>query len=371
MDPATVATAAVTTAQFAGKVKETIGTVSELCDTINDCRDMSVTSLTSYAKRTLITSRVYVEEELASEDITQKVLKMLNTVYSGFVMCAVGLNNLFVGGKTVRDMLNPIATEAYMEFKNLIAQGFGDPTPAIESKEPETTPLSTSASEKDLKTASDNLFTGRLLEMQVPSPNGKNIPIYLYVQLLPKVIPQIVMSEFLRANMSPTTKLRWAMWRAGEISFWKDFVVECDRTSRRAKALKADKEGILREIEDHRAKMLKKKMANFKTKDAWARQRNLCNSIVVCTKRTMDSVCQEIGVNLKNFTQRNELMDDLFAVMLCVIDTNYGTVDLYMNGIEGRGEYTSKAVEAATKSKDGIDIKEVLTLLAAGNAPRF
>ena len=376
MDPATVSAAATTTVAVGSKIKETLGTISELMDRIHDCRDMNVTSLTAFAKRTLITSRVYVEEQLSTEDVTYKLLKVLNSIYSGFIMCAVGLTNLVVGGRTVREMLNPIATENFIKFNDLIASGFGDPekkaTPALEDNNQQQDNIGAlRVDEKKLESASDKLFTGRLLSMNVPTPDGKAFPLYFYVQLLPKVIPEVVMSEFLRANMSPTRSFRWAQWRAGEISFWKDFVFEADRVAKRQKALKADKDGILREVEDHRARMLKKKMANFKTKEAYARQRNLCNSIIICTKRTMDNCCQEIGVNLKNVAQRNEFMDDLFAVMLAVVDTNYGTIDLYMNGIEGRGEYTSKAIDAATKNGKELDMKEIMTLISAGSAPRF
>ena len=174
----------------------------------------------------------------------------------------------------------------------------------------------------------------------------------------------------MRANVSPSLKLRWAMWKAGEIKFFKDFIFEADRVAKRRKALKVDKDGFLREMEDHRAKMLKEKVANMKNKEADARRRNLCNSIVLVTKRTMDVVCRDIGLNLKSFTQRQELMQDIFAVMLCVVDTNYGTVDLYMNGIEGRGEYNTKMIEAATKNKDAFDVKELLTLISAGSMPQ-
>lgn len=372
MDPATATTAAVA---VGSKLKETLGTISELMERIHDCRDMNVTSLTAFAKRTLITSRVYVEEQLSNEEITYKLLKVLNSIYSGFVMCAMGLNNLVMGGRTIRDMLNPIATENFVKFNDLIASGFGDPSlednSQQSSEDDKQKDPKLSINEKKLETTSDKLFTGRLLSMDIPTPDGKTFPLYFYVQLLPKVIPEIVMSEFLRANMSPSRAFRWAQWKAGEISFWKDFVMEADRVTKRQKAIRADKDGILREVEDHRARMLKKKMANFKTKEAYARQRNLCNSIIVCTKRTMDNCCQEIGVNLKNVTQRNELMDDLFAVMLVVVDTNYGTVDLYMNGIEGRGEYTSKAIDSATKSGKELDMKEIMTLISAGSAPRF
>lgn len=390
MSAAAVITTAAATAQTvaaAGKVtKQAIGTVSELMNEIENLKDKGVTSLSQYAKRTLITSRVYVEDQLATEDVTPKLLKLLNSIYSGFVMCAVGLNNLCADGRTIRQMTAAIATENYSKFLDLM-KNFGDEVISTEDNKgnPEKKDDNNEENQKnggnnstalpkeaELKAESQRLFTGHLLEMRVPAGNNQFVPLYFYVQLIPTVCPQPVMAKFLESHVSPTLALRWAMWKAGEISFWKDLVFEADRVAKRKKALKADKDGILREIEDHRAKMLKQKLANYKTKDAQARQRNLCNSIVVCTKRTIDTVCRDIGVNLKSFSQRQTLMEDMFAIMLAVVDTNYGTVDLYMNGIDARGEYTSKMIEATSKNGgDAIGMKELLAVMSAGGMPKF
>ena len=396
MSATAVITTAAATAQTiaaAGRVtKQAIGTVSELMNEIENLKDKGVTSLSQYAKRTLITSRVYVEDQLATEDVTPKLLKLLNSIYSGFVMCAVGLNNLCADGRTIRQMTAAIATENYSKFLDLM-KNFGDEVVATEDNKNNPEKKDDNKENKDgneknqkngennstalpkeaeLKADSQRLFTGHLLEMRVPAGNNQYVPLYFYVQLIPTVCPQPVMAKFLEAHTSPTLTLRWAMWKAGEISFWKDLVFEADRVSKRKKALKADKDGILREIEDHRAKMLKQKLANYKTKEAQARQRNLCNSIVVCTKRTIDTVCRDIGINLKSFSQRQTLMEDMFAIMLVVVDTNYGTIDLYMNGIDARGEYTSKMIEATSKNGgDAIGMKELLAVMSAGGMPKF
>lgn len=393
MDPVTIGATVAATAK-AGK--EVCGSIKELMDKLDDFRDQNIISLTEYTKRTLITSRVYIEDQLSSEDITPKLLGMLNTMYSGFVLTALGLNNLVVGGRNVRQMTAPIATEAFHNsFADFVKLGFGDA--ALEdnsqkdkdekNKDKDFSQLSkekqneindsaignASVNQKKLEEDSKALFTGRLLEAKIPVKveNGKveTFPLYFYVQLLPQVIPGPTMAEFLRASVSPPTKLRWAMWKAGEISFWKDFVFECDRVAKRKKALKVDKDGFLREMEDRRAQLLKQKMANYKNREPEARRRNICNSIVITTKRTIDTVCRDNGINLKSFSQRQELMQDTFAIMLVVVDTNYGTIDLYMNGIEGRGEYTAKMIDAASKKKDALDIKELLTLMSAGSMP--
>lgn len=376
----TAATVAGAIGNAAAKTNQAIGTMSELMDHIRDLKDRGVVSLSQYAKRTLLTSRVYVEDQLASEDITPKLLKVLNSIYTGLIMCSMGLNYLCKDGRTIRSMTNAIATESNNNFLDML-KGFGDAEPSTEANAPKKVDGEGSGDnnqniplpkEKELKSDSEKLFVGRLLEMLIPGgPDGKAIPLYFYVQLLPIVTPSPVMYKFLEAHTSPTLAMRWAMWKAGEIKFWKDFVFEADRVAKRKKALQVDKDGILREIEDHRAKMLKQKMANYKVKDAQARARNLCNSIVVCTKRTIDSVCKDIGVNLKSFSQRQSMMEDMFALALAVVDTNYGTVDLYLNGIEARGEYTAKMIDSTSKNGGELNMKEVLALISAGSMPRF
>ena len=360
--------------------KDAIGKLSEVMSVIDDLKDRSVTALTAYAKKTLISSRVYVEDELANEDLTPKLMKMLNSMYSGFIMCVAGLNSVSKDCTIANQMRAAIGTEAFMSFKDL-AEKFGDPSPALEdnnqkpeekngdgeNKDNKSQKIDFSSQEKDLKAESARLFCGHLLELKIPDGNGGTVPLYFYVQLLPQVIPGLVMQEFMRGNASPDRSLRWAMYKAGEISFWKDFVFECDRVAKRKKALKVDKDGFLREMEDRRSAALKKKIVQMK--DKAQRRRNLCNSIIICTKRSLDNVCKDVGINMKSYSQRDEFLNDMMAMMLCVVDTNYGTVDLYMNGIEGRGEYTAKMIEGATKSKDGIDVKDIITLVSAGSMP--
>lgn len=411
MDPFSVYTGVKTAMSAAGPA---IGTIQELCSALHDLQDRQVTALTNYTKRTLITSRVYIEDQLANEELTPKLLKLLNSMYSGFVLSALGLTNLIASGKTVRSMTAAIATEDYHSFVDKVKEKFGDafagaslednkdnpkiltPTERQQLEEalkrdPNNADIRSKlerdniardnakrnnwqAKEAELKSENAHLFTGRLLEVDIPTDDRSQVvKLYFYVQLLPQVTPQIVMEEFLRANVSPSLRMRWAMWKAGEISFWKGFVFEADRVARRKKALKVDKDGILREMEDRRLAMLSKKHENLIKSNTLERRRNLCNSIIICTKRTIDSVSKDIGINMKSYSQRQGLLNDLMAIMLVVVDTNYGTVDLYMNGIETRGEYTAKAIETATKSNDKgpLDTKELLMLMSAGSLPRI
>jgi len=366
----------VATAAMVGK--QAIGTISDLMAVMADLTDRNISSLTAYTKRTLITSRVYVEDQLATEEVTPKLMKLLNSMYTGFVLTAIGMGNMVMGGKTVRDMTNAVATEDFHSFLDVVKNQFGDLPVMVategndEKNAKDDKQQYTTANEKDLKTESAALFTGKLLSVNVPDGKGGTIPLYFYVQLLPQVIPGTVMEQFVSTNTNPSRSLRWAMWKSGEISFWKDLVFEHDRVMKRAKALKVDKEGILREMEDHKQSSFMKKLHNFFDKAKQSQRHNDANSIIICTKSTMDRACRELGINLKNYGQRQSMLANTMSVMLCVVDTNYGTVDLYMNGIEGRGEYSTKMIEAATKGNtEPLNIKDLLALISAGSMPRF
>lgn len=383
MDPATIIAGAQAAKKMWDTGKQAVGTISDLCATINDLKDSSVSALSAYSKRTLITSRVYVEDQLATEDITPKIMKLLYSMYTGFILCTIGLTHMVSAGRTIRPMMTAISTENFHSFADKVKSLFGDAFAgaALEDnsqkgEEKEEKKIGVTANVKEMETKGQSLFTGNLLEVEVPTDNQQQkVKLYFYVQLLPTIVPGPTMYEFLYAHSSPSLKLRWAMWKAGEISFWKDFIFECDRVAKRRKALKVDKDGILREMEDHRNENFLKKTKQL-TDAEKVRQRqfrhNLANSMVICTKRTIDNVCKDLGINMKSFSQRQSLMNDAMAVMMVVIDTNYGTVDLYMNGIEARGEYTSKIIESATKGKsDPLDMKELLALISSGSMPRF
>ena len=59
-------------------------------------------------------------------------------------------------------------------------------------------------------------------------------------------------------------------------------------------------------------------------------------------------------------------------MMLVVYDPDYDTVELYMNGFSNVGTYsTSQLADSFKGDKDGIDLKTLMSILQAGNTPKF
>ena len=356
-------------------VKEAVDTVSSLMEVVEEAKDRGISSLSEYTKQTLISSRVYIEDIIAGEPTVMNILKLCNQIYAGMVFCALGLNNVISGGRTVRQMLGAVATEdVYKSVKDMV-KGFGDAEPSTEDnsgddKEEKKEKDKTGIKEVKMEIDASKLFTGRLLEAKLGS--GTNTAtLYFFVQMLPKILPSLVLDQFISNHIEPSKTLRWAQWKAGEIKFWRDFVFECDRVAKRRKALKLDKDGILREVEDTRDQGFFKKLWNWIKPNTAVTNHNSANSMIVISKQTMDRICRDNAIKLENFQQRQKLMSTLMSLMLVVYDPRYETIDLFMNGIQNYGQYNSKMVEAATKKDDGVDLKQVMTLIAAGSAPKF
>lgn len=353
---------------------EAVGAVSELINFVDEVRDRNVNSLSNYTKKTLISSRVYIEDQISGEPTILNILKLCNQIYAGMVLVALGLNNLVSKGKTVRNMLNAVATESlFQNSLDLINNSFGDKpvTSATEGKHDDDSSPSGSIKEVKIESDPSKLFTGRLMETELGSGNNK-AKLYFYVQLLPKIIPSLVLEQFMENNVDPSTSLRWAQWKAGEIKFWRDFVFEADRIAKRKKALKLDKDGILREIEDQRSASVLSKIWNWiKPAALTTTKRNVANTIILISKNKMDHIVRDMGIKLSNYNQRQRLMSDLMSLMLVVYDPNYETIEVYMNGIQNYGQYSAAMVNAAVKKDDGVDLKQLMTLIAASNAPKF
>ena len=354
----------------------TIGDIKELMDMFREIKDRSINSLSEYTKKTMIISRAYIEDSVAKEDGITHLMKFCNQMLGGLVISSIGLNDVISGGRTVRQLAQMISTEDFHNFLDIISNEFGDTNIKISAglednaqgdkdklKEKELTV-------KDIKN-DPGLYAGRLLEVNITGEGGAKIPLYFYVQITPYVTPTSVMEQFVDSSFTPSMLSRWAKFKAGEISFWKDFVLEADLVRKRRKALKADKDGILREIEDRRSKQRTKSIMNNSA--LVIANHNCASSILVISRRTMDRIMKDQGLDYRRFDVRQNIMKSTMSLMMAVFDPNYGTVDFYMDGIEHSGNYSIDHIKESVGKgdKDAVDLKTLMTVLASGSMPRF
>lgn len=367
-------------------------TLADIVATIRDVESKTAQSLTMYTKQAQIMGRVYIEDTISSDDIALPLMGILNQLYVSYVITALHLDTLCVGGRTVRQRMELVATENIEDIEAAIADTFGGKT----FKSFEDTGMTSHAANKPVKYDPNNtgygrssgretivnldpdsqrLVCGRLVEFSFNAPSNSvggtsTINAYIYVQLVPYILNTSTCSGFLNVNFAPTLKTRWKQLRAGEIKFLKDFILARDLIERQSDIIKKDKSGVLLEM------MLRQRNVLFK----WAgtllgilpEMHNLANAILVLDNNTFKNACNEAKIDFSSNVSRQKFFMKTFTMILVVVDNMYGTIDMYFNGLNTKGSYTFDMVnKVGTKSKDSFDLKQVMQAFSQGMTPKF
>lgn len=349
---------------------------SNLIDTLEFIRDaaddFSATSLPGYLKRSSINSRVFIERSLFDESVTANLMNTVQSMYVGYVLAAMQMNTFVSKTKTVRDMLRTVATE---NVEIATDPFFQDAFSAIESfgvKPNPEAPSKTKGSNRSRDESTLPLPAGRMITLTLTDPETKNsVDVDVLIELSPYAIDEEVVKQFISMNIKPSLAQRYLQFKAGEISFWSDFVFQADLAREHAKALKKDKNGALADLLAEQNKAIQKMGTNFLSgsKDKY---RNIANTIMIFEKSTFDQGCNDtgLGYNFNNAADRARFFSTSFAMILCVVDTMYSQVSIYVNGLDKFGTYTYRQLEKASTSQDG-NLMAVMQAVQQGNMPRF
>ena len=93
--------------------------VNFLTSGVSNIEDRTGSSLFQYTRRTIINSRVFIDDTLRGEDILNPLMMNLMNLYAGLILTAINVDRQVTSTKTVRDSLSVVATEDYkVEFAN-------------------------------------------------------------------------------------------------------------------------------------------------------------------------------------------------------------------------------------------------------------
>lgn len=193
---------------------------------------------------------------------------------------------------------------------------------------------------------------------------------YIYVQLIPRLMTTDSSRLMLDIQYVPTLSERWRKYRAGEISFWKDFIFARDLVNKQHQALKNDRTGTIGQIlTKSRGRLAQYFLGLMGLRDP---SHNLASAITIISKDAFDRACKENHIDFNNIRMRNNYFNRTFTMMMVVVDTMYGKVDIYYNGVDYVGTYTFDMVNrVGAKGKDNFNLKEVMTAFSQGMSPRF
>lgn len=367
-----------------------------LIDTIQSMNQP--TSLTAAAKKSMVNSRVYIEKNLANDDILTPLMQNVMSLYCGLIFTAINLNQNVVGSKKVSDFssivasaesLNDPVKKSFDSTMSLMKDYFvgsnknkmlNQTFAGLEDINVATAQQSatinnsikndwkpSSVTDPDPKNVS--LPTGRILNIPMLTDNKVGFNLQLLVQLFPFFVNSDVAQAFIDLNFTPSFRRRYTELAAGEISFFKDFLFSCDLRQKRMKAILNDKSGGLVDMINKQKNAVASHWYNL-FKNVNAAKINIANTILIFNKSTIDKTVNKLGVDLKNYRDRKKFFDKSYCMMLILVDQMYNEVTTYYNGIEAVSTFKYEQIKRESK-KDSTDLISIMKAYAQGLAPKF
>lgn len=370
----------------------------------------SPTSLTEFAKQSMINSRVYIEKNLATDEILTPLMQNIMSLYCGLVFTAVNLNQNICGSKTVRDISSTVSSAEAFDARqksntfdsamslmkdyfvgsnkdNLLNRPYASMKRNNANNAKRTQIINDnrqidnrrySASTKiDLKPnsvidpepKSVSLPSGRILNIPMLTDGNSTFNLQLLIQLFPFFIETDVAQEFIDLNFTPSFWRRFTQFKAGEISFFKDFIFSCDLREKRMKALIKDKTGGLADMINKQKNAVASHWMNFLKKPG-TEKINIASTILILNKNSVDKALSRNGIDLKSSSNRKKFFENSYCMMLVVVDQMYNEVDIYYNGIEAVSTFKYEQIKRESK-KDSTDLVSIMKSYAQGLAPKF
>lgn len=208
-----------------------------------------------------------------------------------------------------------------------------------------------------------SLAVGKLLEVRMVI-DGQQLTVPTMVTLFPNTSDSESFAHILSLHeQAHSVRERWHDWRAGNISFWSDFVMMRDIIKKHRRVLVKDKSGyyaaVSRQSRNHR-------VASILDTPSLAEASNILVFTTTCARRAEAA----IGGNLSNFGVREAVFEKTQAMIMFVVDRDREMVKIYHSGIEMANELSVRELKVANKNT-GPDVAEILKAYQLGNAPSF
>jgi len=364
-----------------GAIADTHNGIANMYRAIRAWVSSNSQSLPQRAQRATAVSRVYIGASVADEEIMMPLIGVLNQLYLGYVLTVLSLESVIARGRTVADITQVVATEGLIDPITLADRAFGGVSASTEDfgdkfddiwneQSPEYHGIkgkSGGAKLVELNTKEQHLVTGRVVDLDITTESGGIVPLRVAVQLIPRVLSDLVAGAFLGLNTDASISRRLRQVRVGQISFFHDFIFALDRIKKLKEALKQDSSGDLSDMLSQQSNSLAKHGLNL---TRISNGYNSASGVMIISKEAFERELSDAGATFDTKSQQS-FFSKSYMMMLAVIDQAHNIVDLYTHGIKGHAEYSFASIEKVGSSKSGIDVKDVMSLMSQGNAPRF
>lgn len=398
-------------------VSTLVGIVSDLL------RNSQNPSMTRYAKHTVQTSRLFIDGAISNEPVITDLVRTAQGLAVSYTINAIQINQYVDGIHTVKDLVKVISTEdlavvenvldqfdSYISLENATfakspsrgkspddiawektkrqwevedrikknvdeseARGRRDVEDAAKASMPGPNSLRTSKV-IDLDT-SGSIPMGKIVEVTLKNPANPNhsVVVQIIIRLMPYITHPSITPELIKLDANLSIFRRWIQFRAGEISFIKDFIFNLGKIAKADKAVRSDPTGTV--YEWIRGQMVR-------NKNAWGRMisiingeknisQNIANAILVFSEDAVLRAKKDTGFDLHRAKDRDAYFRRTLSMMIFVVDPMYNQVTLYIDGLDGKAVYTYEQFKSRGKSVDPMDLMNVIAQLANNKLPRF
>lgn len=341
---------------------EDIVRMSEMVQDVFASIQQSSMSLTRYSKTTSVIGRVYIEEGVASEDIAAPLMGTLTQIYISYVLTALQLNNVVGNYEIVRNAIQRVTTESWIDIES-----------AIEERGFDNVSVDTEATRVvEIDKAVENLASGSVIEFDFVVGTGNDdkpqtVTVPIHISLIPASITSKVAKAFMRLSFIPSLSRRWKMWKAGEISLIRDLFLSKDLVAKYADEVKEDDTNALRDMMSNKNNAV---IRFFKGLVSGQPNNNAASSVLIFGAKSFDEASRENKVDFSTYKDRQRFFLSSMAMLIVVVDTMYETVEIYYNGLQQHTSVSFRMIEKAGKNNKGIDLKEFMGALAKGQ-PKF
>ena len=383
-----------------------------LVNLLQEAETVTGTSLFQYTRRTVVNSRVFIDDTLRGEDILTPLMMNMMNLYAGLIMTAVNLNQRITSTKTVRDSLSIVATEDYeVEFADELMdtyfKGCNMRATMAKNNKPQRNQnnkpnnkqnipnkANTNGTRRNNNSNNNSRGSGSLgstgvaesqyvtrdFENEVPLPSGRIIQVTfdtretgkftvnILLQLSPTYVPTDVSQQFIAIHFKPSIAQRWLQMTAGEISFFTDFLLGNDLRRKRLDALRKDKSGVLSEMIDRRENAVSNmwlKLSKIKPD-----RQNIANTILIYESRNFDKACSVNGIDFKNYANRQKFFSSTMSMIVAVVNVMYNRIDMYFNGMQNYSTFTFDQMKKNAKT-EATDILAMMKQYANNGMIKF
>jgi hypothetical protein len=317
-----------------------------------------------------IISALHLSRMIDSKRTVQDVMSVLQTGQNDRQQSLLG--NILVRAGGQESFLGNYLGEGAVESFDIALED--DNTNVVKTNNNNTV-VSSSVGVRSITTSENRIGPiGELYEITLTNPNNKDVSIKVpvFVQMQPSMVPVDIAPRFIDMNVMPSLWQRWTQMNAGELSFWKDFILNRDLIHRQKSVLKNPRTAkAFSEFLKTVAKKDKYALADVTDKSTAARSGNLANSVVIFSEDTVAQAKADSAIDLHNPRDRQRYFRDTYTMIICVIDPIHQRVTTYFNGLDGSLDNSYNEFKPKDQKFDPKDFMQAIQAFSTNSLSRL